>query len=615
MNRRTLLGALPLNAVTIDDAFWSPRLRTNRDVTIPHAYALCKRSGRIDAFRLNWRPGKPRKPHYFWDSDVAKWVEAAAYSLATAPDAALRRKLDHVIKLIAGAQQADGYLNVYFTVVEPARRWTNLRDWHELYCAGHLIEAGVAHFEATGQRTLLDVVCRYADHIDATFGPDQRTGYPGHEEIELALVKLYRATGEKRYLDLATYFINERGRRPHFYDAEARARGEDPSHWEWDYTKNQSHQPVRRQREAVGHAVRAMYLYSGIADVAAESGDASLLTACKRLWKSVTRRKMYVTGGIGSVRRGEALGPDYFLPAEAAYAETCAACGLVFFAHRMLQIERHRDYADVMERALYNGVLSGVSLHGRRFFYENPLASAGGHHRQEWFDCACCPPNLARLLASLGRYIYSIDAHALYVHLYVGGAAEFVLHHQSVRVIQQTRYPWHGDATFTLELAQPLTFDFMLRVPGWCAKHSVHINGRRVNPSLRRGYLRLRRRWSSGDRVELTLEMPIRRITAHPRVADVRGKFALQRGPLLFCVEQCDIGHDPREVILSARTRLAAEFDPRLLGGTIVIHGSDHGARFCAIPYPLWDNRDPGTMAVFFSHKRQRQRQHRRRRS
>jgi uncharacterized protein len=549
---------------------------------------------------------------------VAMWVVAASYCVASgrgpAPEAALRRKLDHVIMLIAGAQQPDGYLNVYFTVVEPAKRWTNLRDWHELYCAGHLIEAGVAHFEATGQRTLFDVVCRCADHIDSTFGPGKRIGYPGHEEIELALVKLYRATGQRRYLDLATYFINERGRRPHFYDAEARARGEDPSSWEWDYAKNQSHLPVRQQREAVGHAVRAMYLYSGMADVASETGDATLLSTCRRLWKSVTGRKMYITGGVGAVRRGEALGPDYFLPAEDAYAETCAACGLVFFAHRMLQIERHRVYADVMERALYNGVLSGVSQDGRQFFYENPLASAGQRHRKEWYGCACCPPNLARLLASLGRYIYSVSTgqtratRAVYVHLYVGSTARFTIGSQSVRLTQRTRYPWHGEIALKLSIDAPEPFDLMLRLPGWCEKHTLKVNGRRTVAPLHRGYLKIRRTWSSGDRVELTLEMPIRRTAAHRRVADAAGKVALERGPLVFCVEQCDVGGDVRKLRLGERA-MSAHFIPRLLGGTTVIRDENRKPpRFRAIPYHLWDNRDPGTMAVWLTRDSRRDR-------
>jgi hypothetical protein len=434
---------LGLTDVTVADGFWRPRLDVNRQRAIPHIHEMCKRTGRLDALRLQWEPGRPNPPHIFWES-VAKWIEAASYSLATHPDAVLDRRLNEVIALLAGAQQPDGYLNAHYTVVEKGKRLTNLRECHELYCAGHLMEAGVAHFRATGRRTLLDVVSRYADFLDRTFGRGKRTGYCGHEEVELALVKLYRATGRERYLRLAEYFINERGRRPNFFDAEARARGEDPAR-QWAPGGNayyQAHRPVREQREAVGHAVRAMYLYCGMADVATETGDRALLAACRRLWQNTTERKMYVTGGIGARHLGEAFGDDWELPNETAYAETCAAVGLVFFAHRMLQIEADGRYADVMERALYNGVLAGISLDGEKYFYVNPLASAGGHHRQPFFDCACCPPNIARLLASLGPYVYSAGRDALYVHLYVGGEARADVAGRRVVLKQRTAYPW-----------------------------------------------------------------------------------------------------------------------------------------------------------------------------
>ena len=622
MTTNRLLRPIGLKDVAIDDAFWSPRLEINRRVTIPRAYELCRQTGRIDGFKLDWKPGRPKKPHYFWDSDVAKWMEAASYCLQTRPgDRALKRRLDHVIRLVAAAQQPDGYLNVYFTVVEPAKRWTNLRDWHELYCAGHLIEAGVAHFEATGERSLLDVVARYADHIDATFGRGRgkRAGYPGHEEIELALVRLYHATGEQRYLNLSRYFIDERGRRPHFYDREARRRGEDPRRdWEWDYTKNQSHLPLRRQREAVGHAVRAMYVYSGMADVAALMRDASLSRACRRLWDSVTARKMYLTGGVGAVRRGEALGPDYFLPAEGAYAETCAACGLVFFAHRMLQSEADARYADVMERPLYNGLISGVSLDGQKFFYENPLASDGSHRRKPWYDCACCPPNLARVLASLGRYAYSTNKRAIWVHLFIGGSATFTVGGRPVRLEVRTRYPWDGDVCIRVIVESPTRFPLMLRVPGWCRRYGVYANGRRAAPPVRRGYLELRRAWREGDEIRLTLDMPIERVHAHPNVVDAAGKVALQRGPIVYCVEESDHGVDVRRLILPQRAKLDARFDRRLLGGCVTVEGEAAVAtgtgrkgslygrcaelrriKLRAVPYCLWDNRAPGTMTVW----------------
>ena len=632
------LHPFDLADVAIADAFWAPRQKTNREVTLPHEHKQCKETGRIDAFRLAWKPGQPDRspargtpPHIFWDSDVAKWIEAASYSLATHPDAALERLVDEAAALVAAAQQPDGYLNVHFTVVEPEKRWTNLRDCHELYCAGHLIEGAVAHFRATGKRTLLDALCRYADHIGRTFGPEegQKRGYPGHEEIELALVKLYHATGNERYLRLSQFFIDERGRQPHYYDAEAAARGDDPAkYWARTYEYCQAHKPVREHDEAVGHAVRAMYLYSGMADVAAETGDAALLAACRRLWASTVERKMFVTGGVGSSHWGERFTADYDLPNETAYAETCAAIGLVFFAHRMLQIEADARYADALERALYNGVLSGVSLDGTKFFYVNPLASAGGHHRQEWFGCACCPPNIARLLASLGSYVYSAAPDGLYVHLYVAGSATASLPQVPkpaggsplITLTQETRYPWGGDVKITVGVEGPAKFDLMLRIPGWCRKHSLRVNGESAAHRVVKGYARLARTWSNGDRVELTLAMPIERLVAHPRVAEDAGRVALQRGPLLYCLEQCDNAAFVRSILLPDRAKLAARLDRRLFGGTVVIEGQGlaptqagwkgklyrpmaraelRPARLRAIPYCLWDNREAGPMAVW----------------
>src|SRR5579875_129950 len=383
--------------VSIDDAFWSPRLRANREHTLPHIYRMSQETGRIDALRLNWKPGEVPVPHVFWDSDIAKWLEAASYSLGTHPDPILEEQVDEVVGLLAAAQQPDGYLNSHFIAVEPAKRWTNLRDLHELYCAGHLIEAAVAHFQATGKRNLLDILIRYADHIDSVFGPEpgKKCGYPGHEEIELALVKLYRVTGEQRYLRLSQYFVEERGREPHYYDEEARLRGEDPAtYWAGTYEYNQSHLPVREQREVTGHAVRAMYLYSAMTDLARELGDDSLLAACERLWQHLCTRRTYITGGIGSSPYNEGFTTDYDLPNETAYAETCAAIGLVFFAHRMLQIGADSQYGDMMEHVLYNGAISGLSLRGDRFFYENrltcfhnsPLGRTGTRHRWAWYN-------------------------------------------------------------------------------------------------------------------------------------------------------------------------------------------------------------------------------------
>ena len=625
----------PLAAFRWEPGFWHDRVAVNRRSTVPICYRKLEETGRIDNWRLNWKPGE-EKPHFFWDSDTAKWIEAAAYCLATRRDARLEKRVDDLIGLIGAAQQPDGYLNTYFTAVEPDRRWSNLMFLHELYCAGHLMEAAVAWFEATGKRKFLDIMCRYADHIDTVFGPKagQLRGYDGHPEVELALVRLTAATGEKRYFDLAKFFVDERGRQPHFFDQEGSRRERLIA---WDkrpamviYRTFQAHKPVREQANAVGHSVRAGYLYAGMADVAAETGDRELLAACRRLWRSMTERRMYVTGGIGSTRFDEEFTFDYDLPNEDAYAETCAAIALVFFAHRMLQIDADGRYADVMERALYNGVISGVSLDGKRFFYDNLLAVHPERHvysrqkppfRQEWYGCACCPPNLARLLASLGRYVYSTGPGSLHVHLYGANRTELSVDGVRVGLKQETDYPWDGRIRLTLTLPQTAGFKVVLRVPGWCRRFRLSVNGRRVgNPELVRGYAVLDRRWADGDRIQLDLEMPVERVEAHPSVREDCGMIALQRGPVVYCVESGDNGRDLADLSLPDSTRLTLR-KSRIAGCAVpVIEGegrrrardgwsgalyrADPGrlvkARFRAIPYFMWDNRgDGGEMRVW----------------
>jgi len=643
MTKTKSTGTAPVSFadVTIDGTFWGPRQQVTRAVTLPTEYEQLKKTGRIDAWRLDWEPGQPNQPHYFWDSDVAKWIEAAGYSLATRPDQELEQLVDDVIEIIEEAQQEDGYLNIYFTMIEPEKRWTNLRDMHELYCAGHLIEAAIAYYQGTGKRKLLDVMCRYADHIDSVFGPGKgkKRGYPGHEEIELALVRLYTVTEETRYLNLASFFVDERGRQPHYYDIEAQERGEDPGDFhgrKYDY--NQSHLPVREQTTAEGHAVRAMYLYSGMTDVAAETGDESLLAACRCLWKNVTERRMYVTGGIGSSSSGERFTYDYDLPNDLAYAETCAAIGLMFWAHRMLQLDADSTYADVLERALYNGVLSGVSLDGKRFFYANPLEVDPKRHehrpdlfgspavsptRQEWFGCACCPPNLARLLSSLGQYIYSQGESEIYVHLYVGGQAQTLIGGQPVVVEQETRYPWDGTIQLSVRPEQETTFTLSLRIPGWCQSATLSLNGQPLDlePLMHKGYARIQRTWKPGDTVVLELPMMIERVQAHPSLYDDGGCIALQRGPLIYCLEEVDNGPNLRDITLPRDAELKAEFDQDLLGGVFVISGQAkrrdasnwEGKLYRAtlpevstiplkaIPYYAWANRTLGEMLVWIT--------------
>ena len=621
--------ALPHTKVTIDDAFWSERQRVNRERTIAHIYEQCRKTGHIDALRGRYDPELVKRgvlgrniPILFWDSDLAKWIEAASYSLATHPDAELDALLDEVIALLARAQQPDGYLNSWFTFVEPQKRWTNLRDWHELYDAGHLIEAAVAHFQATGKRSLLDVMIRYADYIASVFGREEgkRRGYCGHPEIELALVRLAHATGEQRFLDLARYFVDERGRQPHYFDQEAIARGEDPADfWARTHEYNQSHLPVREQHEVVGHAVRAAYLYSAMADLAAEDGDAELLAACRRLWIHLTTKRMYVMGGIGSSRHNEGFTSDYDLPNETAYAETCAAIALVFWAQRMLQIDLDRRYGDIMELALYNAVLSGISLDGTRFFYDNPLASSGDHHRAEWFHCPCCPPNLSRIVASLGGYIYAQNSDEAVVHLYAQSRAELQLGGQAVSLRQETGYPWDGAVRITVGTAAPATFGLRLRLPGWCAAPRLAVNGETVDLAAEGGYALIRRTWQDGDVVTLELPMQVERIYAHPAVIADVASVALRRGPIVFCLEQADHDAPVRQLLLPPDAELTARFDPELLGGATVVEGqgvplSTAGweetlyrpsppeatpSPIRAIPYFAWDNRAPGPMTVW----------------
>ena len=619
-----------LTNVAIEDGFWAPRIKVNREKTIPHEYEQCKKTGRILGFKPDWTPeSRDQARHVFNDSDVAKWVEAAAYSTATHPDPATGAMLAEVAGLIASAQQPDGYINTYFSFVEPDKRWSNLRDQHELYCAGHLMEAAVAHYQATGNRTLLDALCRYADYISTVFGtePGKKRGYCGHEEIELALVKLYRATGSERYLRLSKYFVDERGRQPHYYDIEARERGEKPDdYWAGAYDYSQSHLPVREQTQVVGHAVRAMYLYTAMTDLAGEYGDETLLAAVKRLWEDLCLRKLYVTGGIGPSGHNEGFTTAYDLPNESAYAETCAAIGLVLWNHRLLQLECDSRYADVMERALYNGVLSGVSLDGTKFFYGNPLESRGQHQRSDWFGCACCPPNIARLLASLGLYIYAESEKDAVIHLYIGGTGKLNVGGQTVTLKQDTDYPWDGKVSVTVEPEKPAEFGLRLRIPGWCRQADLRVNGEPVDIAgkMERGYVRLEREWKRGDKVELLLPMPVERVRANPDVRQDAGRVALQRGPVVFCLEQPDNDVSVHRVLLPKDAKLAAHYDKDLLGGVTVITGSSvavddagwqgvlYGTReprtkpckIMAIPYYAWANRGPAQMAVWIREAR-----------
>jgi DUF1680 family protein len=611
------LRPLPLDAVGLADEFWEPRRRINREVTLPSQYRHLEDTGRLDNFRrASGKTGGEYQGIYFNDSDVYKWLEAASWSLATDPDPELERMVDAAITEVEDAQRPDGYLNTYFTFERASERWTDF-DLHEMYCAGHLFQAAVAHFRATGSERLLDVATHFADHICDTFGSeeDKRQAVDGHEEVEMALVELYRVTGEERYLETARYFVDARG-----HGLLGKPYGlHEPSY-------SQDHEPLREQSEVVGHAVRAMYLYSGAADVYAETGEPDLMQALGRLWKNMTTRRMYVSGALGSRYEGEAFGEDFQLPNERAYAETCAAIGSVMWNWRMLGLRGEARYADLIEHTLYNAVMPGLSLDGQHYFYQNPLADDGSHRRQPWFGCACCPPNVARLLASLPGYIYSTSEDAVWVHLYAEGEATVELDgNRTVRLSQRTSYPWEGRVEIQFDGGGE--FALMLRIPAWCEEGTaVEVNGEPVDVEISPGtYLRLSRAWSPGDTVNIDLPMPVRRVECHPYVAENAGRVALMRGPILYCVEQVDNqGVDPRDLILND-VEPSASFDPDLLGSVIVLQaearaaapdggwedrlyrrahqnqgdGRTRDTRLTAIPYYAWANREPGSMRIW----------------
>ncbi|MBZ9854078.1 glycoside hydrolase family 127 protein [Mesorhizobium sp. CA13] len=560
----------------------------------------------------------------FWDSDWGKTIETAAYSLYRAKNPELEKKIDAVIDLYEKLQQPDGYLSSWYQRIQPGLRWTNLRDCHELYCAGHLIEGAVAYYQATGKRKLLDVMCRYADHIASVLGPEpgKKKGYCGHEEIELALVKLARVTGENKYMELAKYFIDQRGQQPHYFDEEARARGADPKAYHFKtYEYSQSHIPVREQDKVVGHAVRAMYLYSGMADIATEYGDDSLRMALDRLWDDLTSKNLYITGGLGPSAHNEGFTSDFDLPNESAYAETCAAVGLVFWASRMLGMGPNARYADIMERALYNGSISGLSLDGSLFFYENPLESRGRHNRWKWHRCPCCPPNIGRMVASIGSYFYSLADDALAVHLYGDSTARFDIAGVPVALTQASRYPWDGAVAITIEPQAPVAFTLHLRVPAWSTGATLKVNGETVKLEdvTSEGYAAIRRTWKKGDCVRLDLEMPIERLYANPQVRQDAGRVALSRGPLIYCVEATDNDGSLHRIALPRTASIEAHDEPDLLGGVVTLStaalaDTDEGwqnglyrtdppaatqTRLTAIPYFAWDNREPGEMLVW----------------
>jgi DUF1680 family protein len=622
MPRNGSIQPVPFSQVHIHDAFWQPRLETNRRVTIPYDFEKCEQTGRIRNFDL--AAGMDSGVHTgrrYDDSDVFKVIEAAAYSLSQHPDAELEQYLDGIIARIAAAQEPDGYLYTIRTIdpdavdIEQvgATRWSALSTSHELYNVGHLYEAAVAYKQATGKRSLLDVAIKNADLIDSVFGPDSHRGVPGHQEIEIGLVKLFRETGNERYLRLARFFLDERGRKP------------EPDPEQAAYSQN--HLPIRQQEEAVGHAVRATYMYAAIANITALYPDGAYKQTLDHIWSDVVGRKMHLTGGLGARRDIEGFGPAYHLPNIDTYNETCASIGSILWNHRMFLLTGKSKYYDVLERTLYNGFLSGVSLKGDTFFYPNPLESDGVYAfngggsefsaatRLPWFSTSCCPTNVARLMASLGDYIYAVREDHMYVNLFISSTVTMSVNQHDIQIQQETRYPWNGSTTLTVIADRPVTFTMRIRYPGWAQGHPVpsdlykYLNCFDTSPTLRinsedasyvleNGYMCVQRTWTPGDTLTVTLPMPVRYIVSHDNVTENTGKIALERGPLVYCVEGVDHAGSVSHLAIQEQMELTAEHRPDLLDGVTVIQGKSQ--ELMAIPYYAWSHRGVGPMKVWF---------------
>ncbi|MCK4291694.1 MAG: glycoside hydrolase family 127 protein [Planctomycetes bacterium] len=619
---------VPLKQVSVSDDFWTPRLETSRKKTIPYCFEKCEETDRISNFEkaAGLKQGK-HEGIYFNDSDVYKVMEGAAYSLQIDPEPKMRQYLDNLIKVMAAAQWEDGYLFTFYSVPErqPEKRWTNIQSIHEQYCVGHMYEAAVAHYEVTGNKLFLDVATKNADLICSVFNPDKRTDPPGHQEIEIGLCKLYRATGDEKYLDQAKFFLDQRGRKGN--------RGPKGNKGLYG-TYSQDHIPVTEQTRAVGHSVRAAYLYTGMADVAALTGNMEYIKAIDAIWKDVLDAKLYITGGIGAAGGHEGFGGAYELPNMTAYCETCASIANIFWNHRMFLMHDDAKYIDVLERILYNAALSGISIKGDRFFYPNPLESIGQHARSPWFGCACCPSNIARFIPSVPGYTYAHKDNNVYVNLFISGDATIETADNKVKLTQQTRYPWKGTVKIGVEPEKSSKFAIFVRIPGWARNQAVpsnlykfnkasdeqaalKVNGKLIKPNLQRGFARIERKWKKGDTIELNLPMPIRRIIANENIKTNRGKVALQRGPLVFCLEGPDNDGKVLNLMIPDDAVLKTQFRPDLLNGVVVITGKAALTKrtadgdivpagekpFTAIPYYAWAHRGRGRMTVWPARK------------
>ena len=631
---------ISLKNVQVQDGFWKPMQDLIIETVIPYQEKILndeipgvEKSHALANFRI--AAGMEKGEFYgmvFQDSDVAKWLEAVAYSLVVHPDAELEKRADEVIETIEKAQQEDGYLNTYFTIKEPEHRWQNLQECHELYCAGHMMEAAVAYYDATGKDKLLKVMERMADHIDRRFGPDKITGIPGHQEVEIGLMRLYHTTGEERYCNLAEYFINERGKNPNFFYEESQKRGWthfgiDPK----DTVYNQSFATVYDQKEAVGHSVRAVYMYTAMADIAGTTGDERLYQACVDLWKNMTEKRMYLTAGIGSTGELEAFTKDYDLPNDMVYAETCASIGLIFFAKQMLELEANGKYADVMERAFYNGTISGMQADGKRFFYVNPLEVNPGisgvvpgykhvlPERPGWYACACCPPNLVRLITSLGKYVWDETDDTIFSHMFVGQKAEL----EKADIDVESSYPWEGKVTYHVHSKKEEEYTLAIHIPGYLKDICVKVNGEQIEwkKFMKNGYLYLTRKWGESQ-VEILFDLKVRKVYANKNVREDAGKVALMRGPFVYCFEGVDNGNDLQAMCIDADTQAETFVGKEgVLKDKVCIHVQGYEDEresdalyseekpdyqpheLTAIPYYLWGNRGVNQMRVWMLEK------------
>jgi len=582
---------ISFSQVKITDEFWQPRLKTHATVTLQAGLNQCENATqRIRNFAIAAGLEEGQfKGFVYDDSDLYKMIEGASYSLMNNPNPKLEGKLDSIIAKVAAAQLPDGYLMTYYELGDLSKRWTDM-NMHEMYCCGHLIEAGIAFYRATGKRSLLDVAIKYTNHIDHTFGEGKRVWVPGHQEIELALVKLYRLTDDQRYLNLSNWLLKQRGHDNASWDAADK-----------DYYQDLV--PIKDLKKISGHAVRAMYMFTGMADVSSAANDSTYLPALDRLWNDVINTKMYITGGIGSSKANEGFSEDYDLPNEEAYCETCASVGMVLWNQRMNMLKGDGKYVDILERSMYNGALAGISLSGDRFFYVNPLASSGKHHRKAWFGTACCPSQISRFLPSIGNYIYATsEDKSIWVNLYIGSETKIKMGQNDVSIKQETKYPWYGNVTLSVNPVKAESFKMRLRLPGWCKKYEVAVNGRKIKPQNELQYLVIDRKWKQGDVISFNMDMPVEVVAADPRVKADIGKRAIQRGPLVYCMEEVD-NKDFDVAVLDKSTQYTTTFEQDLLGSVVTITATEGNQVYKFIPYYAWDNRQPGKMKVWVDSK------------